>query len=119
MIKKMRISKYKKYFALYGVFILYSFSTVFSKLASGQEFLSMDFIVLYGIMIFILGIYAILWQQVLKRFDLGVAYANKAVVIVLGLLWGKLFFDEAISLNKIVGALIIIIGVYLVVKTDE
>lgn len=118
-MKKMKTLKYGKYCMLYGVFILYSFSTVFSKLAAGKSFLSFEFIALYGIMLLILGIYAILWQQILKKFELGVAYANKAVVVVLGIVWGRLFFDERININKIAGAILIIVGVYLVVRTDE
>ena len=33
--------------------------------------------------LFVLGIYAILWQQIIKKFDLTVAYANRGVAIFL------------------------------------
>lgn len=109
------MKKYRNYFILYGTFLLYSFATVFSKIASQYKLLSYQFILFYGCMLSLLMIYAILWQQILKKFNLGVAYANKAVTIVFGLLWGVLFFEETLTFNKILGIIIIIIGVYLVV----
>lgn len=111
--------KYKKYVILYSAFLIYSISTVCSKLAAGYPFFSVKFLLFYGTMLMFLAMYAILWQQALKWFDLGIAYANKAVVIILGIIWGWILFGEKITLNKIIGACIIMIGIYLVVKSDE
>ena len=52
-------------------------------------------------MIFILFVYAVLWQQVLKSIPLSIASANKAVTIFWGMWWGFLFFNEEISIKKI------------------
>ena len=65
-----------------------------------------------------LGIYAIVWQQIIKKLPLTVAYANKAITVVWGILWGILFFDESISFFKILGAMIIIAGIVLYVTSD-
>ena len=92
---------------------------MFSKLAAQNDFLSIKFCLFYGISILILGVYAILWQQVLKRFSLTTAFFNKAVTIIWGMLWGILFFKETITLNMIIGAIIVLIGVGLVVKDYE
>ena len=70
-------------------------------------------------MIINLGFYAIVWQQIIKHLPLNTAYANKAVTIIWGILWGFLFFDEQIKWNMIVGAVVVIIGVILVVMADE
>ena len=66
----------------------------------------------------ILFAYAIAWQQVLKRLPLVTAYANKAVTVIWGLVLGATFFQEKITLQKVIGAFIIIFGVYLVVSED-
>ena len=66
----------------------------------------------------ILFAYAIAWQQVLKRLPLVTAYANKAVTVIWGLVLGSAFFQEKITLQKVIGAFIIIFGVYLVVSED-
>lgn len=96
----------------------FSLSGVFTKLASGTEFLSRSFILYYGIVIFILGVYAIAWQQVIKRMPLTSAYANRAVTVVWGIVWGLLFFGESINAGKIAGAIVVIAGVLLYVKAD-
>lgn len=62
------MKKMNKYVLLHLLLFFYSFCGVFSKLASANEFLSFKFCLFYGISIIILGIYAILWQQILKNF---------------------------------------------------
>ena len=69
--------------------------------------------------ILLLGIYAVVWQQVIKRIPLNTAYANKAVIVVWGILWGALIFGERVKWNMILGAVIVICGVIMVVKADE
>lgn len=115
----MRNVKVKDYAFLHILLFIYSLNSVFSKLASTKDFLSIGFIFYYGLTLVGLFIYAILWQQVLKRISLTTAFANKGVVIVWGMLWGMLFFEEAITIFKLIGTVIIIIGVYMVVREDE
>ena len=64
-------------------------------------------------------VYALLWQQILKRMDLTTAYANKPVGLVWGMIWGVLLFKETISLKMILGAAVIFVGIFLVVTSDE
>ncbi len=66
-----------------------------------------------------MGIYAIAWQQILKRLPLTVAYANKPVSLIWGMIWGSMLFREKITWNMILGAGIIFVGIYLVVTADE
>ena len=110
---------WKAFVLLHAILLLYSFCSVFSKLASQQDFLSLPFILFYGLVIVVLGVYAILWQQVRKKMPLTTAFSNKAVVIVWGMLWGALFFGEQIKWYMIVGSIIIFAGVVLVVSDDE
>ena len=99
--------------------MVFSLSSVCSKAASTQAFLSAKWILFYGTMIVILGIYAIVWQQIIKRMPLTTAYANKAVAVVWGQIWGLLLFHERITPGKICGALIIIAGIVLYAKADD
>ena len=113
MKKNYNKKNYKVYILLHILLLVYSFSGVLSKLASGENFLSIKFCLYYGGIIFLLGIYAIFWQQIIKRLDLTMAYANRAVAVVWGILWGFLLFSESITIGKIVGALLIIAGIVL------
>jgi drug/metabolite transporter (DMT)-like permease len=107
-----------KYFVLHLGLLLLSFSGVFSKYAANEVFLSFRFFLFYGGMLAILFVYALLWQQILKRMKLTTAYYNKAITIVWGVLWGKLFFDEDITMNMVIGGIIVFIGIYFVISSD-
>ena len=98
-------------FILHIIPLVFSLSTVLSKLASGEDFLSLRFCGFYAGIIVLLGIYAIVWQQLIKHLPLIFAYANKAVTIIWGLIWGYLLFSESITLNKVIGALVVIAGI--------
>ena len=63
-------SSTKTMLALHILLAVYSVGNVFSKLAADVPFLSPRFILYYGIVLLILGIYAIGWQQVIKRMPL-------------------------------------------------
>ncbi len=99
--------------------LIFSLSNICSKMAGEQELLSPEFILWFGGLILTMGLYALIWQQVLKRMPLMTAYANKAVVILWGLLWGRLFFQEPVSLTKIAGAAVVMAGVYLMVTEKK
>ena len=75
--------------------------------------MSVGFVGCYAGMIALLGIYAIGWQQVIKRLPLTFAYANKAVTVAWGIVWGMLLFNERVSPLKLLGALIVLAGVAL------
>lgn len=108
-----------KYVLLHSLLFVFSLLGIFSKKASQEDFLSTRFIVFYGIVLLNLAIFAICWQQILKKIQLVVAVANKAILVVWGILWGRIFFEERISITKIVGAIIIIMGIALVVLDRE
>lgn len=112
------MEKLKYIIILHIVLFIYSSIGIMSKFASAEPFMSFKFIILYGGVVFALFLYALVWQQLLKKLPLITAYANKAVTVIWGIVWGFLIFHEEITLPKIVGALIIIVGVYLVVSAD-
>lgn len=108
----------KVFIALHLLLLFYSCSSVLSKLAAGKEFLSWGFIFCYGGMFMILVVYAVGWQQILKRLPLTVAFANKAVTLVWSMVFGALLFNESIKLNQLIGCALAVVGVILFVKED-
>ena len=106
-------SNMRMYVLLHALMLLFSLSPVCSKLAGRQPFLSLPFFFFYGLVIVILGIYALAWQQVIKRMPLTTAYANKAVTVVWGMVWGMILFGESITPQKVLGAAVIVAGVVL------
>ncbi len=107
----------KQFSIIQGAVMVYSFCGVFQKLASRHPFLSWSFILLYGLSIAVLFVYALLWQMVLKRTTLTVAYSNRAIAMIWSLVWSAFFFQEVIRWNQVIGAIIICIGVREVVRS--
>lgn len=112
------VNKGKTLIALHIMLMLYSVSGICSKIAGEYPFLSLKFCVFYSIVILLLGVYAIGWQQIIKRLPLSVAFANKAVTVIWGSVWGGLFFHETITFKTIVGATMVIIGVVMYACSD-
>lgn len=118
-MKKFDKEKIMPFVQLHILLFLFSLGSVCSKIAGQAEFLSMKFIIFYGLVLVILFGYALVWQQILKKLPLVTAYANKAVTVIWGLLWGTIIFKEQITIWNILGAAIIIFGIYMVVSSDE
>lgn len=116
MKKKIR---WKDLLMLQAVFAIYSISSVVSKLASGKELFSLEFILFYGLDVAILGIYALLWQQVIKRFELSVAYANKAITLLWALIWGTVIFHEQITPGKVAGIILVMAGIFILNSEED
>ena len=92
------------------VIMLYTGSGIAAKLASGEPLLSLRFCLFYGVEAVILGVYAILWQQVIKRFELSVAYASRAMMLLWSLLWAVLILHDKITVGNILGILLVLTG---------
>lgn len=108
----------KSLFMLHLLLMVYSISGILSKNAANVSFLSIEFCLLYAGILALLGLYAIGWQQILKRMALTTAFSNKAVTIVWGIIWGAFFFAEPITLPKVGGAILIVVGVVLFSHSD-
>ena len=117
--QRLIMNKAKYFIYLHLILMLFSISAVFSKLAAGEEALSFKWILYYGIVLFIMFVYAICWQQIIKKMPIVTAYANKVATVIWGIIWGVMIFKENITVPKLIGTAIIIVGVYLVVTGDE
>ena len=106
-------------FLLHIMLMIYSMSGICSKKAATVPFLSASFCFYYGVIILLLMFYAIGWQQIIKRLSLTTAFANKAVTVVWGIIWGVLFFQEVITIGKVIGALLVVVGVVIYAYADR
>ena len=100
-------------------FIVYSFVSVFSKTAAEQGMFTTMFFVYALVELGCLGVYALLWQQVLKHFSLVKAYSNKGVVVIWNLIWAVVFFQEVLTVENIIGSAIILAGIVVVSSDDH
>lgn len=105
--------------ALQACVLLFSVSSVLMKLAAQHPRLSWPWILLYMGALLIIGVYALAWQQFLKRVPLTTAYANRAMSMLWSMLFGVLIFNETITWNMLLGVFVIAFGIYLVVTGDE
>jgi drug/metabolite transporter (DMT)-like permease len=97
-------------------FVLFSFSVIFLKKASGYPLLSNEFVWFCGLGMMVMAVYALLWQQVLKRFSLTVAFSNKVIMYFWVILWSVIFFKEPVTAANLLGLLIITVGIITVSK---
>lgn len=106
------------YFALVGVNLVYACTSIFTKMASRQEMLSWPYLLWMAGAVGVMGVYAILWQQVLKRVELSTAYMFKGTGAVFGLLIVWLVLNEPVTMNNIIGTIIIITGVTMISRME-
>lgn len=111
--------KVKDILYLQLIVMIFSLSSVTAKFASGQKFMTRGFILFYGLEVVILAVYALLWQQAIKKFDISIAYANKAMVLLWGLLWSVVIFHDSITVRKVFGVALVICGVIILNRGQE
>lgn len=114
----MRLLK-NKHTQIIFAFFIFSLVGVMSKFAAQSELFSVRFFVFIGLQLLILGIYAILWQQILKKFTLVSAFSFRGFVVILSLVWASVIFGEDITILHIIGSLIIAVGIYIVSSEER
>lgn len=110
------MTKFATYGSLIGINLLYACVTLFTKYASQYEFMSSRYILGLCGAIGVMGIYAVCWQQILRRIDLSTAYMFKGTSLIFVMLLAFAIFGEQITLHNIIGACIIIAGIVLYAK---
>lgn len=90
---------------------VYASVSLATKFTSLQEFLSLKYFLGLAIVVAMLGIYAIIWQQVLKRIELTTAYMFKGTSLIFVLMFSALIFNETITVWNIFGASLIVGGI--------
>ena len=105
------------YLQLFGSFMIYSFAGIFAKIAASQDNIIYTLFFIF-IEFCLFGVYAIIWQQVLKKFQLTVAMSCKGVTLVYALCWSVFFFNETLTIWNIIGVVLVIIGIMVVARDD-
>lgn len=57
------------------------------------------------------------WMAAMTRFDIGYAYPFMSLAFVIVMGFGALFLNESLSLQKILGTLIVMLGLVLIAKS--
>ena len=104
------------YFSLVGINVVYACTAIFTKMASRQEMLSWPYLLWIAGAVGVIGVYALLWQQLIARMPLSTAYMFKGTSLIFVLLISALLFGEAITMTNIIGSVIIIFGIVLFAK---
>lgn len=108
----------RKYGLLHFGVLLFSFTSVFAKMAANAYnaggITDLKFLILCAVMILNCMVYAVFWQIVIKDIDLHVAYANRSVYLIWSQIWAVWFFAESLTLKNIVGLAIVLTGVIIV-----
>lgn len=98
-----------------AIIFLYSIISILSKIAS--SFLEKEIwmvMVILLIMLIVLARYAFLWQKLLKKVDLSIAYVNKGMLLFWSMIWSVVIFREEITILNIIGTIIIFVGIMVV-----
>ena len=88
-----------------------------SKNASASGDHLVKFLTFFGLEFVLLAVYAVLWQQMIKRFELSVAYANRSMAVLWSMLWAVLVFHDEITVKNIIGVLLVTVGT-VIINTD-
>ena len=106
---------------LHATLLLYSIASVFAKYAGLYRLMGRptQTLVFVGLEFLALLVYTLLWQLALRRLPLSLAYSNKAVCTLWTILFGLVFFGEALTWGKAAGALTVLAGVALVVTDHD
>lgn len=111
-------NKMSKYILMFCAFLIYSGTTVCAKYAAMESEISFKFFLFLGLEVLTLGLYAILWQQVLKHFSLVTAMSSKGIVVIFALVWSVILFHEKVNVFNLMGAGLIILGIWRVTTDD-
>lgn len=118
MLNKLLRKKSAIYVLAVIAILIESFSSVLLKFAGRYPFLSSHYVLYYIAAIFVMGIYAVLWQLLLEHLPLTTAYLRKGLSYILVYVWAYLIFGEKISLMQWIGTSIILAGM-IVSQIDE
>ena len=115
----MKRREYILHLGLQLCVMIFACTGIFTKLASKEAFLSLQFFFFYAIAILIMLVYAVAWQQFLRRMPLIKAYSHRCLSTIWTMLIGRFMFDEFISITQMIGAGVLVVGVFLIVTGGE
>lgn len=108
----------RRFLLLQSGYFVFSLSGIFLKAGANFPVLSSAFLLRYGASLLCVFFFALIWQQVLREYELMTAYAWRGVLFLWTFLWAVLFFGESVTLNNVIGAVVILYGVLLVSRGE-
>lgn len=97
--------------------MIYACVGICTKMASLQPTGSWPYLLWFGGAVAIIALYALLWQQVLRRIELSTAYMFKGTTLIFTMLIAALLFGEHITTTNIVGSLMIVTGIVILARS--
>lgn len=119
MLDRFLDKKRNVYLLAIVAIVFESLSSSVLKMSRPYPFLSPMYLFWFGVAICIMGLYAVAWQLLLERLPLTTAYLRKGLTYVLIFIWAKVFFNETITPQQIVGIIIIIAGMVVSMSDDH
>lgn len=113
--RNLKISD-KSLLLLISSIFLQSFSFLSIKFSTMQE--NIYALILLVLAFFFLGSRAIVWQMLLKHTELSKIYPFASLVQVLILIYSVVIFNENVTINNIIGLLIMLSGIYYISRKD-
>lgn len=107
------------YLILHINFFIYAICSLLGKKAGSYDFLSFGFVIFYALGIVLMAFYAVIWQQAIKHMPLITAYANRAVTVLWGMIFGSIFYKEEFTFRKVISSSLIIGGIILFAKSVD
>ncbi len=99
-------------------YFIFSLPGILLKSGASYPVFSSAFLLRYAGSLLCVFLFALIWQQVLRKYELMVAYAWRGVLFLWIFLWAVLFFGETVTFNNLLGAGIIFSGILLVVRSE-
>jgi len=111
MPKISMLNKTTLYSSLLLLNIFYATIIIATKWISNFAFNSWSLLFGISLVFLLFFVYAVIWQQLLKRVPLSVAYMFKGSSIIFVMLASWLLFNESISVNNLLGCFLILVGI--------
>lgn len=103
--------------ALVGLNFLYAGTSIFSKMASGKGWGSGAWMLWMAGTVATMGLYALLWQQALRRVPVATAYVFRGTTLLFVLVLSHCLFGEPVTARNLIGAGLIVGGIALYAGT--
>lgn len=107
-----------RFFLLQSGYFVFSLSGIFLKVGAEYTVFSSNFLLCFSGSLLCVFSFALIWQQVLRKYELMTAYAWRGVLFLWTFLWAVLFFGERVDPNNVVGAAVILCGAFLVNRSE-
>ncbi|MBK2126040.1 SMR family transporter [Fangia hongkongensis] len=101
-------------FLKFGVDRIGEFSFTLQNLIPIGWKLATNYFVILGLLCYVISV--VVWLMVLSRIPVGIAYPMVSIGYIITAIAGYFLLGESLTVTRVIGILVIIIGVYLVAR---